>query len=478
MQGKVESVQQDANSYILKIDEKEQFEVANNDLIIKRVEADYYLGWNFWFDAATKAPVHNLMQRRNKHWNPYGAQHYELERLDQHRVRVINAIDSLPEAGWHFIAKWRNRPNINRTAPAIHLQDAKRIQLSGINIYSAAGMGVIGEKSEAISLNRVNITTTPNSNRVVSTTADATHFVNCKGLIQLENCNFQSCLDDGLNIHGNYTTIHRTIDAYTLIGEVVHVQQEGFVFASAGDTLHHINPNTLLPESAPIVVDAYRIINDNYFELKSRQPLPKMTAGDGLDNITWSADLVIRDCRIERNWARGVLIKTSGKLLVENNYIASNMSGIRNWGEMNFFNESGRVTDVLIRSNIFDNVGRGGTGNPAIIIYPQIKDTSSIRQSGYYNKNIRITDNTFYAFDAGILFAQSIENLEFTNNKIFQTKAHRPLFPDRPGIEVRGCGTLNFSGNTYEGWEPAKMAIDQASIQNLLLKGNKGFLEK
>ena len=39
----------------------------------------------------------------------------------------------------------------------------------------------------------------PHTQRVISTTADATHFVNCKGDILIENCRFENMLDDGTN---------------------------------------------------------------------------------------------------------------------------------------------------------------------------------------------------------------------------------------------------------------------------------------
>ena len=43
--------------------------------------------------------------------------------------------------------------------------------------------------------------------RVVSCSADATHFVCCMGKLEIKNCVFENMLDDGTNIHGMYSKI-------------------------------------------------------------------------------------------------------------------------------------------------------------------------------------------------------------------------------------------------------------------------------
>lgn len=477
-QARVIEVDEAKSSFTLTFDASERFKVANNDLVFQREEADYYIGSNFWFDDRTRAPVYHLEKKMNRHWNPYQQPHYTIEDQGERRVRVTNTIDSLPEVGWYFIAKWRNKPNINRTAPAIHIQGSTNTRIKDVAIYSAAGMGIIGEKSENIALTAVKVTTTPGSDRVVSTTADATHFVNCKGSVSIENCTFQNCLDDGLNIHGNYVTVAKKVNDSTLIAEVVHIQQKGFVFAEKGDTLHIVHPETLLPIATPIVVKEYRSINDSFFEMTSTTILPDLENGYGLDNRTWVADLHMQDCRVERNWARGVLVKTGGKVLLENNYISSSMSAIRNWGEMNFFNESGNVMDVTIRNNTFENICRVGNGHPAIVIFPQIKDKASIGSKGYYNQNITIEGNLIRTFDAGILFAKSVDGLRFIDNEIIQTTDYEPIFPEMPTLEIQGCEHIVISGNRYSGNRPTLIKVDDHSSQSIMMKRNKGFTEK
>ncbi|MEO0339377.1 MAG: right-handed parallel beta-helix repeat-containing protein, partial [Bacteroidota bacterium] len=416
LQGEVVEVDPAAKTYTLAFLEKEQIEVANNDLLVRRPEATYYIGRSFWFDPETRAPIYNLERRMGRHWNPYRARHYELEDLGGNRIKVMNRIDSLPSISMHFIAKWRNQPNVNRVAPAIHIQDSEKVALNGVKIFSGAGMGIIGEKSTDISLENVQVLPNQQKGRIISTTADATHFVNCKGMVRVENCLFEASLDDGLNIHGNYATLRKRLDDFTLLAEIVHIQQKGFVFATAGDEVAIIDPSTLLPIDDALQVESVKLINDSYFKIRFSEKISNVQEGFGLENLTWNADLIFKNNVVQRNWARGVLFKTGGKILIENNVFSTSMSGVRNWGEMNFFNESGRVYDVTIRRNTFNNVCRVANGKAAVVIFPQVDLEKTVAANAYYNQNIRITDNVFNVFNRAILDAKSVKGLIFSNN--------------------------------------------------------------
>ncbi|MEM6697415.1 MAG: right-handed parallel beta-helix repeat-containing protein [Bacteroidota bacterium] len=475
LQGRVISVDTTAKTYRLRLLKSEKWAIQNNDLVIQRPESNYFIGGNYWFDPVSGAPVYKLERYKNRYWNPYKGKHYELKALDAQTIQVKNTIDSLPKVGWHFIAKWRNYPNVNRIAPTIHLQQSKDVVLRKVNVHSSAGMGIIGEKCENVLLEKVNVIPTPNTERVISTNADATHFVNCKGLVHLENCAFEASMDDGLNIHGNYATIRKKLSDHLLLAEIVHIQQEGFVFADASDQLRIIDPNTLLPTHDPLTVTKTEQLNDSHFLIYTEEELPALENGFGLDNISWTADLIMRNCTIQKNWARGALFKTGGKVLIEDNQISSSMSGLRTWGEMNFFNESGAVTDVIIRNNTFTNVCRVGNGQPAIVIFPQIKAEESIRKDGYYNENIQIIGNTFRTFDRAILFSQSVDGLTFSDNTIVETEDFAPIFPEKPTLYIKGCQHVEVKNNRYTGREEANIEITNCKV--VLVEENVGFGE-
>ncbi len=50
----------------------------------------------------------------------------------------------------------------------------------------------------------------PGKGRVISITADATHYVNCGGYIRMIDCTFENQKDDATNIHGLYMAVERS----------------------------------------------------------------------------------------------------------------------------------------------------------------------------------------------------------------------------------------------------------------------------
>lgn len=96
-------------------------------------------------------------------------------------------------------------------------------------------------------------------------------------------------------------------------------------------------------------------LNEREFILETEKPFSRtIQAGMALENLTWTPDVEIRNCRFLSNRARGLLISTPGKVVVENNFFASSGSAILIAGDANYWYESGAVRDLLIRGNRFD----------------------------------------------------------------------------------------------------------------------------
>jgi len=89
---------------------------------------------------------------------------------------------------------------MDRSVPAFVVSNSKNVTFTNLTIYHSGGMGIIAQRSKDIILDKVNVIAAPG--RMVSLTADATHFVNCFGKIIMQNCVFESQVDDATNIHG------------------------------------------------------------------------------------------------------------------------------------------------------------------------------------------------------------------------------------------------------------------------------------
>ena len=70
---------------------------------------------------------------------------------------------------------------LKRLCSAITVTDSRNLLFDALNIYHCGGMGIVALRSRDIAINHLAITRSPGTARVLSITADATHFVNCGG---------------------------------------------------------------------------------------------------------------------------------------------------------------------------------------------------------------------------------------------------------------------------------------------------------
>ncbi len=309
-----------------------------------------------------------------------------------------------------------------RCCPGIHLKHSKDTQFENITLHHAGGMGVIGQFCENVTLRNCRVT--PSAGRHFSVTVDATHFVNCRGLIRLENCLFEGQLDDPCNVHGINTRIKEIINRRKVITELVHHEQHGVEIGFPGDRIHFSDNETLLSYAGNTIEKTNRL-DAQYLQITFTEDLPpELCAGHVMENMSWTPDLHIIGCTCRNNRARGYLISTPGKVVVENNRIESSGAGIKISGDANYWFESGAVRDVLIRNNEFGDCCYGPKqwGRAVIDIDPEI--SNSWKKPECFHRNIRIENNRFFTFDVGILYARSVDGVAFSGNKIRRTESY------------------------------------------------------
>lgn len=72
-----------------------------------------------------------------------------------------------------------------RYNPGFTLADCRGVEIRNVNLYHCGGMGVIAQRSRDIELRKLVIVPSPGKGRMISITADATHYVNCGGYIRM-----------------------------------------------------------------------------------------------------------------------------------------------------------------------------------------------------------------------------------------------------------------------------------------------------
>ncbi|WPR71394.1 right-handed parallel beta-helix repeat-containing protein [Flavobacterium sp. NG2] len=424
----------------------------------------FEMGSTLAFDPKLKRVAHGAFDLRSRprrvEKRPNGILRI-YEKLKRYTPEVGNVLNSKGES------------EQNRYAPAFQTMNSQNILFEGITIHHALGMGFLFERSEDIVISKCGVFVRPGSDRVVSTIADATHFCNCKGDILIENCKFQHMLDDGTNVHGTYVEINKIIDTKTVVVELKHFEQLGFEFAGKGDEMWFIQQPS--PDRASVnTVSSVNTINDRFIQIAFENNLPtNLKIGDNLENKTWNPVFTMRDCTINDHRARNVIIKTPLKIVIENNDFSSMMSAIQLRGDNYFWFESGAVNDVTIRNNRFVHCAYGG--GEAAILYVTPRLGKIFDDTALFDRNIRFENNTIETFGNRIIWADRVDGLTITGNKITKTKEAKELYPEAPLFDLINCNNVEISKNTYTGDAKKTVVADEKSKKNLKVKGNKGF---
>ncbi|MDR0700018.1 MAG: hypothetical protein LBG28_12530, partial [Tannerella sp.] len=338
----------------------------------------------------------------------------------------------------------------------IEIRQSKDIILKNLTIYHALSMGVSAKLSENITMDNVNITVNEAKGRVFSSVADALNFNTCKGLIKIENCAHTGQGDDFVNISGSYSEIREIVDDRT-----INVSTRA-TLTLQGDEMWFLNRNNSRRGETRIVESIVPIYDNNKvtaYRIRFTSALPgQIKAGDFVENKTWTPSLELRNCRIlKKHRARGILVSTPQKVIIENNYFRTAGTAILICGELGGrWSESGAVTDVNIRNNVFEDCltsgNRSGSpwqwGDAVITILPSTRPLDERTEA--FHENIFIRNNIFKVFDAPLVRARSVKELQFTGNKIIKTFNYSPYTWQKSAFLLDGCRKVLVKDNTID----------------------------
>jgi hypothetical protein len=176
------------------------------------------------------------------------------------------------------------------------------------------------------------------------------------------------------------------------------------------------------------------------------EPLPEnLKTGDLLENRDAYPEVLIRNCNISRNRARGLLISTPRETIIENNFFGTEMEAILVPVESGFWYEAGSAANLTIRNNVFQDCNLAGFDR-GVIRFVTDDDNKNIAFS-----NITITGNTFNHFDNLILEVNNTQAIEFSNNTVTNSGTYPMLFPKNPVVKIKNSKDLVFKNNKYQG---------------------------
>lgn len=342
---------------------------------------------------------------------------------------------------------------------------SRNIKVENVEIYHTAGLGILSQFSEHISMNRVKMIPNPTKNRYLSGHDDGFHFSNCKGQINVTNCEFAALMDDPVNIHGTSVRIIKKLGPNTLQCKFMHHQSVGMKWARAGEKIGFIKSEFMMTTSFGIV-KAFQPIGKEDFEITFEDPIPDdISTRDALENLSWTPDAYIADNKFMSCRARGVLVSTPGKVEIERNYFESSGSAILIAGDANNWYETGAVNDITIRNNVFADpclTSMYQFSEAIISIFPEIPNLE--KASEKYHSNIRIENNEFHPFDYPVLYAKSVDGIVFKGNKLTRSHQFKSFHHRKHTFSFEHCEGVEISDNTFSG---------EILGRNVLLEGMK-----
>lgn len=308
----------------VEISEEFPYEIRNNQLIFVRSYYDHNLGQSMIYDKERVAPIYQT--ENYAMWNLKKVKisegcdftyKYKSDKNDDYLrmqgqegaltakqlkpgiVRIFGAAKKLPPVGSILVTK--GDQGSNRFAPAFKMNNVSGVSAENVVVNHAGGMAFLFENCADVDLYKCKVV--PSHGRMVSSTADATHFVGCCGTVSLRDCVFQSQLDDAMNVHGTYQEIMDKIDDHTLGLRMGHYQQLGFTLAKSGDKVGVVRLSDSFHAIHTLTVKSVDFINGRYQTVSFEEEIPQdVKVGDLLENISAYPEILVENCDISRNY--------------------------------------------------------------------------------------------------------------------------------------------------------------------------------
>lgn len=323
-----------------------------------------------------------------------------------------------------------------RDYAAVFTSRSKNISWTGVNFQFLHGMGLVSQFSENLTYKSVSIAPDSASGRTTAAWADCIHVSGCRGKLLVKDCIFSGAHDDAINIHGTYLRVVEQLTDKQIKVRFMHAQTYGFMAFNPGDEIEFVNRESLKSYGQNRVLEAI-LLNPKDLLLTLAEATPnQLKLEDVIENITWTPEVEVRGCQVNRIPTRGFLLSTRRKIVIEDNeFFRTHMSAILVAGDASNWYESGPVSDLTIRNNKFIDCGE-----PVIRIYPE-----NSTPNNHFHQNILIENNEFVLRNELIVAAKSTNNLNITGNSIFSEKK----LNDYVSIKLTDCSCVDIKQNSY-----------------------------
>ncbi|MFG0250137.1 MAG: right-handed parallel beta-helix repeat-containing protein [Phycisphaeraceae bacterium JB051] len=293
----------------------------------------------------------------------------------------------------------------------------RNFAVQNVNIYSAYGMGMWANDCANIHVENLKIHRKPNTNRLLSVSADALHFKECSGKIIVNNSTMMHQLDDCLNIKGRYHHLVQFIDSKRVL---IRMQRNNSEIPFAGERL-----GLFTQGGAQIgAVTLSRVLAGKeflYYEIQFDQPVDKQIQSRVhvlASLVRTPSEVLVTNCTMGENRGRGMLIQARNVRIANNTIKRTSSHGIWALTDPDQWGEALPPKNLVIENN-------------TVIDSPYVWKGASIRLSlfrsqfkpGEYAfgkiviRNNQITKNKTRLLGEAIS-AYSVDSMQISNNSI------------------------------------------------------------
>ncbi len=320
------------------------------------------------------------------------------------------------------------------------------VQAKNVTMHTVPGMGLIAVHSRNVTVEGLKVVPRPGTRHPMSATADATHFMGCKGTVTLRDCVFEGMGDDGANIKsGLYLTVQKRLDDRTVLAQHNLKMAD---LPDPGDVMEAFHTDTLIAFGQATVKSAAleedRVTHRVVFE----QPLPtELREGDVLGNASRAPRLRMANCTVRLNRARGVLCQTRDAVIENCTFDRCTGPGILVLTEVVHFFESIGTRDVIVRNNRFIDCNYGAaSGDASLMAMAWLKGFAYPPQPGVH-VNTTIRGNTIEGADGGGILAAGVDGLTIEGNALNDVCRNPGRDEAAYGIRVINCGNVRLRDN-------------------------------
>jgi len=341
----------------------------------------------------------------NKSRDSHGLKDEEF--VDERHLRVhLQNVDGVCE-GHEFLTL-----HTYHFRPAILIENAKNITLTDVTIHSQPGMGIVGNRSENITMRRLAVI--PSCGEHWSTNTDATHFTSITGTIRFEDCISEAHGDDFTNVHAYYhVEIKRESDTvcYLQTKAPTGTHAQTLDYPDVGDTIEMTDYKTFDLIDTFKVVECTPMPDEWMCKVKFDHPLPENTEKYVFADVTRLPHLEVIGCVITSHYARSLLIKNRSAL-VERNMFKNALGMAIEVAAEPWWYEGVCPANIIIRNNRIVNCGCRQAAGVVVM-------ADSEAATGQMISNIVIEDNIFDVPDAAhAIYVKNTDGVKIRRNKI------------------------------------------------------------